>query len=123
MKLIICLDDNNGMMFNNRRQSKDCEVRRRILDIVGDDKLWMSDYTKSQFEEPMEICSDIQQADYVFAENPNDVTGMIFDQIIVFRWNRKYPGDKFYNLEGRVLQDTMEFSGNSHELITQEVYQ
>ena len=23
MKLIICVDDNNGMMFNRRRQSKD----------------------------------------------------------------------------------------------------
>ena len=123
MKLIICLDDNNGMMFNNRRQSKDCEVRKRILSIVGTDKLWMSEYTATQFEESVEVCSDVQQADYIFAENPDDVVGMIFDQIIVFRWNRKYPGDKFYNLESRVLQETMEFSGNSHELITQEVYQ
>ncbi len=123
MKLIICLDDNNGMMFNNRRQSKDCEVRRRILDIVGEDRLWTSDYTKSQFEETIKICSDKKDADYIFAENPDDVAGMIFDQIIVFRWNRKYPGDRFYNLEGRGLQETYEFAGNSHELITQEVYQ
>ena len=31
MKVIVCVDDNNGMMFNNRRQSRD---RILIEDVV-----------------------------------------------------------------------------------------
>ena len=31
MTLIVCVDDNMGMLFNHRRQSKDVVVRERIL--------------------------------------------------------------------------------------------
>ena len=59
MILFICLDDNNGMMFNNRRQSMDVSVRKRILSIVKNKKLWMSEYTKKQFTEECNVCADI----------------------------------------------------------------
>ena len=34
MILIVCIDDNKGMMFNHRRQSQDGVLRRHILDMV-----------------------------------------------------------------------------------------
>ena len=33
MRIIIALDDNNGMLFNHRRQSSDVAVRDRIKEL------------------------------------------------------------------------------------------
>ena len=123
MVLIVCLDDDNGMMFNNRRQSKDALVRKRILELVGDNKIWMSEYSKGQFEEEILICKNISEADYVFAENPDDIIDVGFDKVIVYRWNRRYPADRSLTIEGKTIVGTYEFAGNSHEKITEEIYQ
>lgn len=123
MVLIVCLDDDNGMLFNNRRQSKDALVRKRILELVGDNKIWMSEYSQMQFEEGIDVYQNKGEADYVFAENPDDIIGMEFDKIIVYRWNRRYPSDKTLSIEGKTLVSTYEFPGNSHEKITEEIYQ
>ena len=50
MKLIFCVDENNGMMFMDKRQSQDRVLRKRILEIVGKNKLWMSKYSSEQFD-------------------------------------------------------------------------
>lgn len=123
MVLFVCLDDDNGMMFNNRRQSKDCMVRKRMLEIVGEGSIWMSEYSMGQFEETVSLCENISEAQYVFAEDPNDIIGVEFDKIIVYRWNRRYPADKTLTIEGKKLVSTYEFAGNSHEKITEEIYQ
>ena len=123
MVLIVCLDDDNGMMFNNRRQSKDALVRKRILELVGDNKIWMSEYSKGQFAEEILICKNISEADYVFAENPDDIIDVEFDKVIVYRWNRRYPADRSLTIEGKTIVGTYEFAGNSHEKITEEIYQ
>ena len=123
MVLIVCLDDSNGMMFNNRRQSKDCELRKHMLLMVGESGLWMSEYSKGQFEEAFNYCEDINEADYVFIENSKDIPQIEFDRIVVYRWNRKYPGDMFFDLGNRQLVSSEEFQGNSHDKITKEVYQ
>ena len=123
MVLFVCLDDDNGMMFNNRRQSKDCIVRKRILELVGEKKFWMSEYSLGQFEEEISLCQNKEDAEYVFAEDPNDIIGLEFDKIIVYRWNRRYPADKTLTIEGKTLNSTYEFAGNSHEKITEEIYQ
>ena len=41
MKIIVCVDNQNGMMFNHRRQSQDRVLRKRILELTGGEKLWM----------------------------------------------------------------------------------
>ncbi len=46
MKIIVCIDDKNGMMFNHRRQSKDREVRRDMLSYIGHHRLWMNEYSR-----------------------------------------------------------------------------
>ena len=123
MVLIVCLDDSNGMMFNNRRQSKDCEIRKNMLSMIGESKLWMSEYSKGQFEEEFNYCDDINEADYVFVENFKDISSVDFEKIIVYRWNRKYPSDMVFDLKNRQLVSSEEFKGNSHDKITKEVYQ
>ena len=38
MKIIVCVDNQNGMMFNHRRQSQDRVLRKRILELTGGKK-------------------------------------------------------------------------------------
>ena len=40
MIIMVCVDDNNGMMFNKRRQSQDRVLRQRMLELAGEKKLW-----------------------------------------------------------------------------------
>ena len=49
MKIIVCVDNQNGMMFNHRRQSQDRVLRKRILELTGGEKLWMNAYSQKQF--------------------------------------------------------------------------
>lgn len=58
MKLICCIDNHGGMMFNHRRQSQDREVRRDILSYVGSGVLWMNAYSFKQF------CSEHSDTQY-----------------------------------------------------------
>ena len=39
MIIMVCVDDNNGMMFNKRRQSQDRVLRQRMLELAGEKKL------------------------------------------------------------------------------------
>ena len=39
MKIIVCVDNQNGMMFNHRRQSQDRVLRKRILELTGGKKV------------------------------------------------------------------------------------
>ena len=54
MILIACVDDNLGMLFNNRRQSMDRVLRARLLELCGAHKLWMNAYSRGQFDETFE---------------------------------------------------------------------
>lgn len=40
MIIIACTDDNQGMLFNHRRQSQDRVQRQRMLQRTGGAKLW-----------------------------------------------------------------------------------
>ena len=132
MIVILCLDDKKGMMFNNRRQSKDKFVIQDILKLVDGKKLLISSYSESLFQglESKLIIDDnflnnAAEEDYCFVENNNlkDFSEKI-EKIIVYKWNRIYPSDlkleitiQDWNLIGR-----FEFVGNSHDKITREVY-
>ena len=50
MYIIICLDDNNGLAFNHRRQSQDRIVAEDIRKTVGEKKLWITDYSRKLFQ-------------------------------------------------------------------------
>ena len=132
MTLIVCLDDNNGMLFNKRRQSRDARVCERIMQVAAGKKLVMSTYSAKLFPECTGIVSEALFADLdastcVFAECeiPGDVLSQI-DRLIIYRWNRRYPSDVRFPMDaitGRFQKEnTFEFCGNSHDRITEEVY-
>lgn len=50
MFLIVCLDDNNGMMFNHRRQSRDGEVIKDILSFTNGHRILMNGYSRRLFD-------------------------------------------------------------------------
>ncbi len=131
MRIIICLDEQNGYMFNNRRQSMDRELRKQLLLLLEGKPLWMSEYTKRQFTEEGNYVVDDEYEknasldDYCFIENKGyDIKGC--KEIIVFRWKRKYPFDKSFSVdfekEGFKQEVARVFDGSSHEEILLEIY-
>ena len=134
MKLIICLDDCDGLLFNGRRQSKDSILRKRILAYCGEAILWMNSYTASQFEElPESVCVDecfLDKAgaeDYCFAENVDIVPYLDrISGVVLYRWNRRYPADVYAPLGLLAMcknpSNCIEFEGSSHKKIREEIY-
>lgn len=132
MKIIVCLDDRNGMLFAGRRQSSDRCLTERICSMTKDSRLWLSKYSAPMFAAAANICVDedylqkAQAGEFCFAEKALPVECISrAEEIIVFRWNRHYPADIRFpaeHLQTRQQVQTAEFPGNSHEKITMEVY-
>ncbi len=132
INIIVTLDDKGGVMFNNRRQSRD---RILVADICSSlEHIYVSEYTAPLFADypdsvtvsstPFEDCPDGMS---VFAEgepvaNIIDMAGAF----TVYRWNRHYPSDRWLDVDiescGFILVETCEFAGSSHEKITKEIY-
>ena len=135
MILIVCIDDKNGMLFHNRRQSQDRVLRERLLVETSDSKLWMNEYTYMQFEAApashIVVDDDFLEkagcGEYCFAENlPVAFFENRLEEIILYKWNRVYPADLFFDISleksGWKMIQSEDFSGSSHEKITKEVY-
>lgn len=130
MTVIVCLDDNGGMLFGHRRQSRDRVLCERVLALVGNGTLWMNRYSAPLFERAaVRVDEDYAikagAEDTVFVESgelPLDKA----DRLIVYRWNRCYPADRVFPTEvlgtSFVLTASADFVGSSHDSITQEVY-
>jgi hypothetical protein len=76
MKLIVCLDDTNAMAFHNRRQSADRVVCQKIMELVGQNNLWMNSYSGYLFAEMQgniriddAFLEKAEKGDFCFAEN------------------------------------------------------
>lgn len=138
MIVIACVDNNMGMLFNQRRQSQDRLLREKILQRCENHKLWMNAYSYKQFEEQatnkdITICvaedflTRAEAEDYCFVENA-DVANCSneIEQIILYCWNRDYPADFYFtvpvNSKPWRLVSLEDFCGSSHEKITEEVY-
>lgn len=134
MKLIVCLDDRNGILFNGRRQSRDRAVCQDILTFSGNAEVWMRQETKKLFSEDFERirCFDelpinIPEDTYLFLElEPPDWILALADTLIVYRWNRVYPADVRFSIglpdSQWKLADAYDFPGYSHRRLTREVY-
>lgn len=131
MIVIVALDDRNGMLFHQRRQSQDRVLRQWILALAGSAPLWMNGYSASLFagakiQVDERFLEKARTGDYCWVENlrlrPWESR---IEQLICFRWNRRYPGDFFLDLplEEWILTETESCPGYSHEMITKEVYQ
>ena len=131
MKIIICLDSNNGLMFNNRRQSRDSKIIDNIFEIIGSAKLYINDFSADIFANRNVIkCNDFlekcQKDDYCFVENADFEKHIDkVNAIIIYRWNRSYPYDKKFNtnfLTSFHLKSSINFAGTSHDKITREEF-
>lgn len=150
MNVIICVDDNNGMMFNNRRQSKDSAVRQHIIADADGTAIWLNSYSAAQFKDtafsdtklnvskfnaiqkPL-LCIDeefldkVGEKEFAFVENlPIKKYENKIHQLILYKWNRKYPADFYFDIDiaddSWQLASVEEFSGSSHDKISKEVY-
>lgn len=131
MKLIFCVDENNGMMFMDKRQSRDSILRKRILEIVAPNKLWMSKYSAGQFDFfwSRRVNDDYMrkagEEDYCFIEDGEySLDGV--SEIILCNWNRTYPATKYLNVDleanGFEKISSEEIVGSSHDKITIEIF-
>ena len=129
MNILLCLDDNNGMLFNNRRQSMDSEVINRIYEISKGKRLLIHSFSRSLFEGDCIIDDNLlntaTEDDFCFVENlmlnlHNDRINYLY----IFRWNRSYPYDMATDIDFNKLTliRAEEFKGYSHDKITLEVY-
>ena len=50
MILIVCIDEKNGMIFNNRRQSRDRILTNHIIEMTKDKTLWITEFSKDIFD-------------------------------------------------------------------------
>lgn len=132
MKVIVCLDNNNGLMFNRRRQSRDSNIIRDIAETINGATLRVAPYSASLFSGTLTVnasddfLSGASDADYCFVENvhlfdyKNDI-----EELIVYKWNRDYPADLYFDIDYAKeyqLRNSTDFVGTSHDKITKEVY-
>lgn len=132
MKVVVVLDNSNGLMFNNRRQSQDKFLRKHIRQLTEGKKLLMNTYSFQQFQEDTpDICVDedflniASAEDYCFVEDSKFILKLEeISHIYIYRWNRAYPADVKLNTDflkhGWILNYESDFAGNSHEKITME---
>ena len=142
MILIVCIDDNKGMMFNHRRQSQDRVLRRHILDMVGNGKLWMNEYSGKMFAKdseellhgPVQTDEDFlkkaSSGEYCFVETNSCGLDMFPDtanieSVVLYKWNRVYPADQYFtmDLSDWKLVGTVFFAASSHEKNTEYTYE
>ena len=132
MKIIVCVDDQMGMMFNNRRQSRDRIVREDMLLLVPE-QLWVSPYTAKQFEETdqerllvaEDFLEQAEEGEYCFVEDA-DITPYAdkIENIILYHWKRMYPADTHFTipLTDFALVERKDLTGNSHPDMIREIY-
>ena len=99
------------MAFNNRRQSRDAEVIKRINEIAP--VLHINSYSQDLFPEAKVGLGEVYFAE---VDLPCDAP----DEIYIFNWNRLYPHDLNFSIDlGKYeLLSTQDFSGTSHDKIT-----
>ena len=131
MKIIICVDSNGGISFNNRRQSQDRILRQKVAELCNGSPLFLNEYSAKMFGDEYLLnisgtyLADASDTDFCFVEEESvdfDKVGEVY----LFNWNRKYPADKFFKFDAKVLGFTRrhkeEFAGSSHEKITLEIF-
>ena len=122
MKIAICLDDNFGMCFNGRRQSRDKEVYEDMIK-EGGGKIAIMPFSQKLFSEDERVSLFSGDAELLFLEDQSPES-FFADELILYFWNRSYPADIYLNLDldKYQLKDTAEFCGSSHQRITKRRY-
>ena len=144
MILVICVDDQWGLSFNGRRQSRDKAQRRHLIGLAEGAPVWMNEYTGRLFRADGFIPEDLPDADYREPEGAADIriaedflrqAGRheyafaeagdfedIMDRVegvIVYKWGRQYASDVIFPrrvLKKFKLAGSETFKGTSHEI-------
>lgn len=134
MKIIVCLDDYGGMLFNHRRQSRDRVLIADVMQDMGEEKICILAYSELLFADyegrytVVEDFASLPDDSVCFVENV-DVSPFLesISAVTVYNWNRVYPRDFVFDInlekEGFSLMSSHEFAGYSHENIRKEVYE
>ena len=134
MILAVCVDDEYGVRFNRRRQSRDRAISADVLWEAGEHTLWMAPESRMLFPEEAEgICAAadfLERAgdqDLCFAETPPLRPWLDrVNKLVIYHWNRRYPADQRLDFDPRAegfrLDSCSDFPGHSHASITKEVY-
>ncbi len=134
MNICVCTDNNMGISFNNRRQSRDKAVAQRLISLGQYDKIYIQQYSLTLFEDlgsdkitvtdTFNLCGD-REICFVELEAARELAESA-DTLILYKWNRNYPSDKklpfLPSEKGFRLLSTFEFAGNSHDKITEEIW-
>ena len=132
MTCYVCLDDKNGMLFNRRRQSRDALVLEDIRSSIRQ-TLTIDVFSEKLIQQAgipyvlaPEDLAELPEDAHFFLEARSSLDAATADRIVLYRWNRHYPADTYWELDlaqhGFSLLETTEFPGKSHEMITKEVY-
>jgi len=128
MTVIMCAGKNGAVMFNKRRCSKDRAVVADILATFPGQNICVSEYSAPLFDgatvKVIANADDLMDLDVVFLEDiPFSQIAEKCDTLIVYRWDKVYPGDVMLTVDGGFnLGSAEELAGFSHERITKEVY-
>lgn len=141
MILVLAVDDNGGLAFNKRRQTRDRAQRDHLRKYLKGAPLFMTAYSAKlyQADKPAEglpedclaVCEDPlekeAEGEFVLAElkDPSPYLAKT-EKILLYRWNRTYPDDVVFPLDALKdfrLTASEEFAGSSHDNITFEVYE
>ena len=118
MILAFCIDDQGGLAFNHRRQSRDRALVADLLAAAG-----ARPGAVTVVDAPGAVSAD----GILFLENADPAAYIPHaEELLLYRWNRLYPADLTLNGTpvqwGYRLQDATDFAGTSHEKITKEWY-
>lgn len=134
MKLIICVDEQFGVSFDKKRQSKDRALCKRIAELAQDFVLRMNQYSAKMFREydiaQIEADEDFlkraKTGEFCFVEQGDGAEYLNqAEEIIIFQWNRHYPADCYFPIDDLGEYECYfkeDFVGYSHEKITEERY-
>ena len=117
MTVILCVDENFNLLFNNRRVSKDEFVIKDIIDVFGLN-IQMNSYSLKMFQEygfDINLNSEIH-----FIESIIDLNE--YNEIMIYNFNRSYPSDVKVDISIFFKVEEIEFSGRSHDKITRSLY-
>lgn len=129
----VALDDECGMMFNNRRQSRDRVMIAELLNGT-DRSIYIHPYSAMLFGD----CERVVISNDPLAECEDGCIAFIeqlpimphlhsVERFIIYRWNRLYPADKYFDIDleksGFELKSQFDFEGSSHERITKGIYE
>lgn len=123
----ICLDDEGGMTFFGKRQSRDRVLIGELCDST-DGPIYINSFSTHLFKEREDRIAVVEnqleecpEGGVAFVENlpllPH--LGRI-SEIILYKWNVLYPSDKKLDisLSGFEVVSKKEFAGSSHDKIT-----